>query len=139
MAIVIPLRYGSINRRYLQLHLLHSILSLKHSLVSDVDRPTLSVDYRAFENLVRMRPREERDPLDDPISIAKDCRSGFTMGTIIPKPSECQINKEVFEHDGHTVDAYWVHYSKTKLEKNSDILLLYLHGGGYIIGDIYGE
>jgi hypothetical protein len=139
VAIAIPLRYGSTNRQYLTLRLLHSIFSLKHSLLPDAARPTLSADYRAFEEILRIRPVEEHDPLSDPIIVVKNIRSTFTMGVIIPRPSHCQVNKEVFHHDGHSVDAYWVDHSTKKFKKASDTLLVYLHGGGYIIGDIYGE
>jgi len=66
MAIAIPLRYGSTNHQYLQVRLLHSILSLKHSFVRDEARPTLSADYRAFENILRMRPMVKIDPTADP-------------------------------------------------------------------------
>jgi acetyl esterase/lipase len=139
VAIAIPLRYGSTNRQYLQLRLLHSILSLKYSLVPDPARPTLSADYRAFENILRMKPIAEQDPLEDPTIIVQKIRSTFNMGTIIPKPSQCQIHKEVFEHDGHLVDTYWVDYPTRKFQPKFDKLLIYLHGGAYMLGDIHSE
>jgi monoterpene epsilon-lactone hydrolase len=139
VAVAIPLRYGSTNRRYLIVRLLHSTLSLKHTLLPDPARPTLSADYRAFEEILRKRPVEEHDPLADPLSSIKEKRSTFALSNIVPKPSECQVNKEVFHHDGHSVDAYWVDHSMKKFKKTSDKLLVYLHGGGYVIGDIYGE
>jgi hypothetical protein len=126
VSIAIPLRYESTNRDYLQLLLLHSILSLKHSLLSDEARPTLSADYRAFENILRMKPIAERDHLRDILTIVKELRATFNMGTLIPKPSQCQVNKELFEHDGHTIDTYWIDYPAKKFRRNSDNLLLYL-------------
>jgi acetyl esterase/lipase len=139
VAIAIPLWYGSTNRQYLQLRLLHSVLSLKHSLLSDAARPTLSADYRAFEDILRMKPIAERDPTADILTIIKEFRKSFIMGTLIPKPSQCQIKEEVFGYEGHTVDTYWIDNSPRKFEKNSDKLIIYLHGGGYILGDVDGE
>jgi acetyl esterase/lipase len=139
VAIAIPLRYGSTNRQYLQLRLLHSILSLKHSLIPDPARPTLSADYRAFENILRMKPIAEQDLLADPIIVVQMLRSTFAMRTVVPKPSQCQIHKEVFEHDGHSVDTYWVDYPTRKFQPKFDKLLIYLHGGGYILGNINSE
>ncbi|CAF4488691.1 unnamed protein product [Rotaria sp. Silwood2] len=136
VAVVIPLLYGSTNPRYLTLRLLHSVLTLKHSLLSDQARPTLSAEYRAFENVLRMKPLIKHDALADPIIRVKDLRSTFSTNSIIPKPSQCQINKEVFVHDGHSVDTYWINYPPRKLQKDSDKLLLYFHGGGYVSGDI---
>jgi acetyl esterase/lipase len=139
VAVAIPLWYGSTNRQYLQLRLFHSALSLKHSLLSDAARPTLSADYRAFEEILRMKPIAERDPTADILTIIKEFRKNFAMGTLIPKPSQCQISKEVFKHEGHSVDTYWIDYSPRKFNKNSDKLIIYLHGGGYMMGDIDGE
>ncbi len=106
MAIAIPLRYGSTNNQYLRFRLLHSFLSFKHSLMPDRTRPTLSVDYRAFEDIVRMKPLLETNRFEDPLIVIKRIRAGTSVRTIVPKPSRCQINKEVFEFDGHTVDTY---------------------------------
>ncbi|CAF1313483.1 unnamed protein product [Rotaria sordida] len=135
VAIVIPLLYGSTNCRHLAIRTLHTMLALKHSLLLDEARPTLSAKYRAFEDLLRMRSIEY-DPLSDPINIIKTIRSTCSMCDVIPKPSQCQINKEVFEHDEHSIDTYWIDYPMRKFQRNSDKLLLYLHGGGYLSGNI---
>ena len=137
-AVAIPFRYGSIDPQYLTLRLLHSALSLKHCILSDPTRPTLSADYRAFENILRMT-RRQHDPSDDPFLVTANLRSTFKMGSIIPKPSQCQVNREIFKHDGHLVDAYWIDNHQRKFQKNSDKLLLYLHGGAYIVGDVHSE
>jgi len=139
VAIVIPVRYGSTNYGYLRLRLIHSMLSLKHSLVPDQARPTLSADYRAFESILRMKPMAEFDGLEDSLTKIKRLRSNFLLSNIISKPSQCQINQEVFEYDGHTVDTYWVDNRQENLEKKSDKILLYLHGGAYILGNIESE
>jgi acetyl esterase/lipase len=138
VAIAIPLRYGSTNPTYLLIRFLHSTLSLKHSLIADPARPTLSADYRAFENIFRLRPVPKPDPLADPLPIVKKIRPKFLIGAMIPKPSQCEVNKEIFEHDGHKVDAYWVDLRRQNVQKDSDKILLYFHGGGYILGDING-
>ncbi|CAF1143564.1 unnamed protein product [Rotaria sordida] len=135
-AIAVPLHYGSTNVKHLRIRLLHSMLSIKHSFLPDQARPTLSADYRAFEDIIVMMPLGELDPLANLSTIMKELRSGFTLGTTVPKPSQCQVNKEVFEHDGHTVDTYWVNYHGKKFQRNSDKILLFFHGGGYMLGDI---
>ncbi|CAF0969555.1 unnamed protein product [Adineta steineri] len=137
VAIAIPLRYGSTDPKYLCVRLLHSILTLKHSLVSDQARPTLSTNYRAFENMLKMMPSPELDTSADPLTVIIGIRSSFDMNSLIPKPSECQIKKEVFEHDGHVVDGYWVNYPPKDIQKHSDKILLYFHSGGYFLGDIH--
>jgi len=139
LVIAIPLRYGSTNHQYLSLRLLHSILSLKHSLISDPARPTLSAEYRAFENMLRMGPLTDHDPLADPITTAKKVRSASSMSTVVPKPSHCQVNKEIFDHEGHSVDNYWVDYTLKSLQTHSEKLLVFLHGGGYVLGDVNSE
>jgi acetyl esterase/lipase len=139
VAIVIPLYYGSTNYKHLRIRVFHSMLSLKHSFLSDQARPTLSADYRAFEEIMGMVPLGKIEPSADVVALIKEIRSTFTMGLTIPKPSQCQVNKEVFEHDGHTVDTYWIDNHHRSFERKSDNILLYIHGGGYILGDIHGK
>ncbi len=139
VGIAIPLRYGSINHGYLGFRLLHSVLSLEHSLISDSARPTFSAEYRAFENILRMKPLLSADPLADPLTVIKTIRSSSAMDTIIPKPSQCKIDKEVFEHGGHTVDAYWIDNHQRKFQRHADHIILYFHGGGYMFGSIRSE
>ncbi|UJR11946.1 hypothetical protein I4U23_016124 [Adineta vaga] len=136
VSIAIPLRYGSIDPKYLFIRLLHSTLSLKYSMISDQARPTLSANYRAFENMLRMMPFPKLDPSADPLTVIKEMRSSFDMNSITPKPSQCQIDKEVFEYDEHVVDAYWVNYPPKNIQRHSDKILLYFHGGGYFLGNI---
>ncbi|CAF3325789.1 unnamed protein product [Rotaria sp. Silwood2] len=137
VAVAIPFYYSSTSHQYVCLRFYHSMLSLKYSLISDQSRPTLSADYRAFEEIMLNVPLAELDQKVDILNVIKDLRTTFTMNTIIPKPSQCQINKEAFQHDEQLVDTYWINYSKKKFEKNSDKLLVYFHGGGYMLGDIH--
>jgi hypothetical protein len=44
--------------------------------------------------------------MKDPIVRGKD---------IIPQPSQCQINEEIIEHDEHSIDTNWIHFSARKL------------------------
>lgn len=138
LAIAIPLRYGSTNREYLTLRVIHSLFSLRH-LSIDPDRPTLSTNYRAFEDILRMKPIADQDPLADAATATKKLRSSFVMGNIIPKPSQCEIKNETFEHDGHPAHTYWIDYSARQFQQKSDKLLIYFHGGGYIVGDIHSK
>lgn len=139
LAVAIPVRYGSLNHKYLQLRLLHSALSLKNSLIPDSARPTLSADYRAFEDILRMKPLLQGNPLEDALVTVKKLRSGSSLANLMPKPSLCNINKEVFEHDGHKVDTYWVENHQKTFQKHADHIILYFHGGGYILGDMESE
>jgi acetyl esterase/lipase len=136
LAIAIPLRYGSTNPRYLSVRLFHLALSLKHSIISDSARPTLSADYRAFEDLLRMKPLSKRDPTEDSLTIVKRLRSLTVISNLVPKPSQCQITKEVFEHDDHTVDTYWIDNHQREFQRHADHIIVYFHGGGYMLGDI---
>lgn len=139
IAIGIPLWYGSTNYQYLRLRLSHSFLSIKYSFIPDHNRPTLSDDYRAFEEILITTPLAELDPTADIFTIIKSLRSQFTMGTTVPKPAGCQIDREEFEHNGHIVETYWINNHQNMFEKNSDKLLIYIHGGGYMLGDIHGR
>ncbi|CAF1031282.1 unnamed protein product [Adineta steineri] len=134
--IVIPLWYKSTNSQYILIRIVHSLLTLKHSFISDATRPTLSAEYRAFENLIRIRPIPQYDPLADAITLLKDMRSKSVMSDLIPKPAQCRINKEIFEYDEHTIDTYWIDYPIRNFQKHSDKLFIFLHGGGYLIGNI---
>jgi acetyl esterase/lipase len=139
VSIAIPLRYGSTNPKYLRIRCIHSLLSLTYTFIRDQDRPTLSSDYRAFETLLRLKPLAELDPLADPISVVKEFRSSFSLGIIVPKPSLCQINKQIYAHEGHTVEAYWINHHQTNQQSNTKNLILYFHGGAYLAGDIHSK
>ena len=138
-AVVLPFLYGSTNYQHLCFRLLHSALSIKNSVVLDAARPILSAEYRAMEDIVRMKSPPKRDSLVDPMVYVKNLRSSFIMSILIPKPPQCEINNETFEYNGYAVHTYWVHYRARKLQRNSDKLLLYFHGGAYVSGDIRGK
>lgn len=72
-----------------------------------------SSDYRAFEILLHLKSLLELDPSADPISVIKEIRSAFTFGVIVYKPTLCQVKKQIFHHQGHTVEAYWVNHHRT--------------------------
>ncbi|UJR24104.1 hypothetical protein I4U23_027071 [Adineta vaga] len=137
IAVLIPFRYGSINPQYLRVRCIHSFLSLTYTFIKDENRPTLSADYRAFETLLRLKPLVELDPLADPKSVIKEIRSAFTLSVIVPKPTLCQVKKQIYTHQGHTVDAYWVNHHRTNEQFNTKNIVIYLHGGAYLAGDIH--
>ena len=139
LAVAIPFQYGSTNVHYLGFRLLHLALSIQYSVLPDQGRSELSADYVAFENILRMKAMAVRDPTADPITKVKELRATFSIGNIIPKPYKCQVNREIFEHDGHSVDTYWINYPSKTFQKDSDKLLIYFHGGGYMLGDIQGN
>jgi hypothetical protein len=113
-AIAVPFLYGSTNHQYITFRLLHSALTLKNSILPDAVRPTLSAEYRAIEDILRLKPIADIDPSKDPITFVKNLRESFAVENMIPKPSECQINNETFEHNGHQVYTYWVNYPARK-------------------------
>ncbi|UJR17249.1 hypothetical protein I4U23_004144 [Adineta vaga] len=137
VAIAIPLYYGSTNPTYLTIRVLHSILSLKHTILPDPARAPVSAGYHAFQDLIRMNPIAEFDRTADPLTMIKEQRAAFAASEILPKLSSCKINKEVFEYNGHTVDAYWINNHQNKFQRKSDKIILYFHGGGYMLGDIH--
>ncbi|CAF0749962.1 unnamed protein product [Rotaria sp. Silwood1] len=103
----------------------------------DPNRPKLSPEYRAFETILQSIPRIEYDPLMDRFERAKEMRSKFPFGSIIPRPSGCQFKKQVFEYEGQTADAYWINNFVQEKKWESDRILLYFHGGGYLLGDFH--
>ena len=139
LAIAVPLRYGSTNPEYLRLRVFHSLFSIKHSLISDPDRPTLSAEYRAFENLLRLKPVLTIDRTLDPSEMVKKVRASFPLDAIVPRPAQCQVHKQVFEYGGHAVDAHWIKNHDGKVDVGADRIVLYFHGGGYIVGDVQGK
>ena len=139
LGIAIPLRYGSTNHQYLALRLIHSALSLKHSFIPDPARPTLSADYRAFEELLRQRPLFDLSSSGESSTKIARLRASLSPNDIILVPSSCNISKEVFEHDGHTIDAYWIENHQKKTERHADSIMIYFHGGGYLFGDIHSK
>ncbi|CAF1254465.1 unnamed protein product [Adineta steineri] len=136
LAIAIPIRYGSTDYRHLSIRLFHSLLSMKYSFIPDQTRPTLSADYRAFEALIRMRPLLNHDSSLDSLDTIKKIRSSFSESAVTPKPSQCEINNEIIDYNGHLVNAYWINYPSKNFEEKSDKLILYFHGGAYFAGNI---
>jgi hypothetical protein len=136
LAVAIPLRYGSTDYRYLRLRLFHSALSLKYSLMPDPARPMLTSDYLAFETILRLRPILATHPEEDPHQAVRRLRSSLTSTKLNPRPALCQVDKEVFTHDEHSIDAFWVNHPARNFQKKTDRLLLYFHGGGYLLGNI---
>ena len=120
LAVAIPLRYGSTDYRYLRLRLFHSLLSLKYSLTPDPARPMLTSDYRAFETILRMRPLFGADPFADPHEVVKRLRVSLGSHQLNPQPSRCYVDREVFSHDGHSIDAYWVNHPPRDFQRKTD-------------------
>jgi acetyl esterase/lipase len=108
-------------------------------VIPDSIRPTLSADYRAFETLIRLNAISEDDPLKDARIIINNLRSTFMIDTVVPKPAECEITNELFEHDGHIVNTYWVNNNQREFQKHTDQIIIFFHGGGYIMGNIHSK
>ncbi|CAF1000922.1 unnamed protein product, partial [Adineta steineri] len=86
VAIAIPFLYDSTDPSYLIVRVIHSVFSLKNSLISDKARPTLSSDHRAFENLIRMKPLTKLDTSSDLLIVIKELRLTMRQSNISPKP-----------------------------------------------------
>lgn len=139
LAISISFRYQSTNPQYLLIRLIHSTLSFKHAFISDPIRPNLSAEYRAFENMIRLIPLTEYDALTDPMIILKDVRQTSSLANVVPRPNHCHVTHEVFEHNGHTVNTYWVDDTIKNLQGHADTLIVFMHGGGYVLGDVHSK
>lgn len=136
LGITIPIYYDATDPQYLIIRTLHSLLSLKHSVISNSTHSTLSADCRAFESLLRLQPVVNSDLKADPATTVKQFRSSFSFGTMIPRPSRCRVTKQIYTYNDHTVNAFWVNHHHGKELTNTDRIVLYLHGGGYFVGDI---
>ncbi|CAF1213258.1 unnamed protein product [Rotaria sordida] len=80
----------------------------------------------------------EPDLLVDPLEMARKLRLSFLLGTMVPRPYHCQVNKQVYEYEGHKAEAYWINHHAGKEQRNTDQIVIYLHGGAYVRGDING-
>lgn len=138
LAVIIPYYYNSTSPRYLGLRVLHSIVSIKHSLLPDPNRPMLSAQYRAFESMLSRRPIAEIDPNAEPLQLARKIREAFPLDKVVPRSSTCHVDKHEYQYDGHKVDTHWIHHERSKPKLGADRIILYFHGGGYIAGDIQG-
>lgn len=142
ISVVIPLLYDSTNSLHLCIRCTHSLLSLTYTFLPDPVRSTLSSDYRTVEFVLRFNPLpilQSFEALVAPVTIIKIIRSLFRLEFFIPKSSLCQVNKQVYNHDGHSVDAYWINDHQINDQFNTKNILLYFHGGGYMVGDIHGK
>lgn len=68
-----------------------------------------------------MKPTIKHYISADLLTVVKGMCSSFKLATMIPKPSQRPINKEVFEHDGHIIDIYWIDYRQKSLSKKNRI------------------
>ncbi len=110
MAIAISLRYCSTNPAYLVIRLLHSALLLKHSIVPDPARSTLSADYRFFENLFRLKPPPKSDRSVDP--YCEKIRTQLLIDTLIPKPHKLNSKLTFYK-----VNKFCLQYGCNRLGK----------------------
>lgn len=139
-SLLIPFYYESIDLEHLRFRLIHSFLSLKYRMKSDVDRPMLSSDYRAFEQIILMKPLGNLAEPIDPEDFIGSLRLGFNrMSSLVPKSSTCQIRHGSFEYDQHQVETYSIDDHQKPIDQFKDPLIIYLHGGGYIVGDIHSH
>ena len=77
-------------------------------------------------------------PIDPLLSIEK-LRSSFTLSSVIPKPSHCQVKQELINFDNHSVQTFSIENHRHQFQSESDKLLVYFHGGGYLLGDFNGR
>lgn len=134
----IQLRCESKDPVYFMINLLHGILSIKHFLMFDPDRSTISAKYRAFETLLRLKPVRIPDPMTDPSQVLKQLRSSFFLNSIIPQPTGCQLRKQLYTYEEHSVETYWINYHQQE-KVDTDHILVYFHGGAYLVGNVQSK
>ncbi|CAF0991378.1 unnamed protein product [Rotaria sordida] len=110
LAIVIHFYYQSINVTYLDLRLIHSLLTITYTSIPDSNRPMLSAEYRAFESILRHSPRSEFDQMASSLDIAKQMRASFQFDVIVSHPAQCQVKKQIYEYEEQTVETYWIYH-----------------------------
>ncbi|CAF1346848.1 unnamed protein product [Didymodactylos carnosus] len=132
LGISIPLYYQSLDINYLKIRVIHQLLTFKFRFSTSDKRP-ISVDFKAFEVLMKMNPFII-DYNQHPIEAAKQIREAYELDVLLPKPLKCRIIKQEYSYQNHTVDSYWVDDTDENNDKNT--LILYFHGGGYVFGNI---
>ncbi|CAF2901613.1 unnamed protein product [Rotaria sp. Silwood2] len=95
----------------------------------------LSAECGAFESMLRSSPQVDYDLKADPLKIAKEMRASFSIDKVVHRPAGCQFKKQIYEYDRQTVEAYWIDYRTGTKNWDADLIILYLHGGGYRVGD----
>ncbi|CAF4106196.1 unnamed protein product [Rotaria sp. Silwood2] len=91
----------------------------------------LSAECGAFESMLRSSPQVDYDLKADPLKIAKEMRASFSIDKVVHRPAGCQFKKQIYEYDRQTVEAYWIDYRTGTKNWDADLIILYLHGGGY--------
>lgn len=139
LAVMFLIDFESSDCRHILFRLFHNLLILKHTFLFDYQRPNLSIAYRAAENLIPNRSMHTVDITADVQTIVKQKRDGFRVEIVIPYPRGCQSKRHVLEYEGQTVETYWLDYRQKKQNtSDSNRILLYFHGGGYVLGDFQG-
>ena len=139
IGIGVPIYFESTNFAHLRVRVIHSLLSVKYSLAPDTSRPILSSQYVAYETLLKNRPLIQMHPSMTLSEIVKEMRDSFTFGVLLPRPTQCQSQEKSFTVDGRQFQYYLVHHQNDQFKLNDDRVLLYLHGGGYVVGDFASE
>ncbi|CAF1101446.1 unnamed protein product [Didymodactylos carnosus] len=89
--------------------------------------------------MLKSRPLASVDLTADPIELAKEMRKSFSFSDITPKAKQCSIEGQTFEFGGHKTEGFWVNWNgstTTAAGSKDQKFILYLHGGGYMVGDI---
>lgn len=135
LAVAIPFYYESTDLGCLRVRVLHSIISSKYSMHPDASRPNLSPDYVAFETLLKNRPIVKFDSTHNIHDVVQEMRSSFPFGKILPRSSQCKSKELSVTINDHSLRYYQVHYAAVHETLETDRVLIYFHGGGYMVGD----
>ena len=135
LALAFLFGFPSVDFRHVQFRFFHHLLTIKHTLVFDHQQRNLSAAFRAAENVLPNRSMDTIDLIVDVATFVKERRKSFRVEIVIPYPRGCQSKRQVFQSEGHSVETYWLDYRQNGDNWNSDHVLVYLHGGGYILGD----
>ncbi|CAF0751993.1 unnamed protein product [Didymodactylos carnosus] len=135
VGIFIPIYYQSSDINHIKYRLIHHYLTYKHRFFPiTTDTRHVSTEYRAFEELLELYPLVSIDSrITDPLEIVKSLRQSYQLSTYIPRSLSCSLEKQQYTYGGRSVDTYWINRGAISNNKN---FILYLHGGGYVFGDI---
>lgn len=135
IALLPPIIYQSFDHRYIILRLLHKGLTLNYQYNPYIqhrlqnDNRSISHEYRAFEDIFKMRPVAKSSSITDNVERAKQLRKEFIFQSLVPKSYGCNVEKHTFNYEGNTTTGYFV-YSNKQLQryddnKDQDIIIWY--------------
>ena len=139
LAIAPIIHYKTTNVNHILLKLTLGIQHIQYTYITPIHHSNTTSHY-IFQQF--LKNNQGTDPLNvtDPTSVVAEQRAGFPFGTLIPLPIYgCTVHKHTYNIDSQLYTTYYVYGNRNiqhwEQNKNQEILL-YLHGGALIYGDI---